>query len=496
MAKPSSTGAFGKCSIYPSMYISEDNSGFQPTPDGEMSLIHYHQQQGNSRFSSTISRNNRSSDIADTDGYDEVKGKFYGKMDVRYVIIADLDVEMMQDALAILQFPKIGISVPADMKQWKYEVPILMNNWARKTIHDPILEPGENSQDLVHKIHKLHQRMLIYIQDYIRKATSRSLPQAYSSLPTISQGEASTSGQRLEEDFDLGKLGNSGRNRLFWAFLRYELMSKIRLYKSVVDRFYIPPLELERRRGKLFRAWETEALLCVRTYSVYLHRAFFAQWPEAELPNVVLPHDSLPARSRLPFQMLYLAIEWAYESDRDMKDWLCVMTRLANFGFGLITQLILAIEARLDYHELSERIRAFADNIKRPCCCDEVHKGLSRNFPKRRIGDEETPGLFREILSYHGSYYTIPMTEAEMYRQRAWPFFNYARAHPQYSAFFPQSIAKANSQQTLMNGKHEDLDPNGQLPTRPEINTPPRMRPGRAIAEFIRSRTEARMNRR
>lgn len=517
MTKPSSTGTFGKFSIYPGRSISEDESGVQPTTDGETGPDHNYQQ-GNSGFSSTISHSNRSSDNAYTNGHGEVRGKFYGKMDVRFIIIADFDVEMRQDALAIVQFPEIGFSGLDDMEQWKYEVPILMNNWARKTIHDPTVEAGQDSRCLIYSIYELHQRMLMYSQDYINKATSRSVLQAYSSLPNLAPGENSTNGQGLEKDFDLGTLGHSGRRRLLWAFLRYELMSKIRLYKSVVDRFYIPPLELERRRGKLLRTWDTEALFCVRVYSSSLYRAFFVQWPEDKLPDAVLPHDPLPTRSEVPFQMVHLARAWTNEDDRQMEDWLCIMTRLPNFGFGLITKLIIATEARLDYLGLSECIKAFASNIARPGCCDEVHKGLSRNFAKRRIGEEDTPGLFREIISYHGSYYTIPMKNAEVYRYRAWPFFNHARVHPQYRVFVPWSIAKADASQTQSKGEHQHLDQDRQLyvssaavrspaaatttgaaapgPAHPQIDTPARMRPGRAIAEFLKSRAEAKENRR
>lgn len=528
MTKPSSTGTFGKLSIYPGRSISEDESGVQPTTDGETGPNHNYQQQGNSGFSSTISRSNRSSENADTNSYSEVRRKFCSKLDVRYIIIADFDDEMMQDALAIVQFPRIGFSGLEDMEQWKSEVPILMHNWARQTIHDPILKAEQDSQYLIYSIHKLHQRMLMYVQDYINKATSRSVLRAYSRLPSLAPGENSTNGQGLQRDFNLGKLGKSGRRRLFWAFLRYELMSKIRLYKSVVDRFYIPPLELERRRGKLLRTWETEALFCVRAYSSSLYRAFFVQWPEDELPDTVLPHDPLSTSSEVPSQMVHLARAWTNEDDRQMEDWLCIMTRFPNFGFDLITVLIIATDALPDYLGLSERIKAFASNIARPGCCDEVHKGLSRNFPIRRIGDEDTPGLFREIISYHGSYYTIPMRNAEMYRYRAWPFFNHVRGHPQYSAFVPRSIANADASQTQLNGEHQHLDQNRRLyvssaavrlppavattasavptttaaaaaaprPAHPQIDTPPPVRPGRAIAEFLKSRAEARENRR
>jgi hypothetical protein len=495
MAQPSSTRANSTLSVYPDMDIADDEFGFQKTRDREPS-VNNNYQQGNSRFPFTVSHYNNANNANDANdnahGYDRGNDRYNDNMDVPYVIRADFDGEMMQDALAIVQFPDIDISGKVDVKQWEDDVPILMDSWTRKTIPGPTFETGEDNEYLIYRILELHQRMLMYIQDYIRKATSRSLQQAYSDLSNLTQGETCISGQQLEEDFDLRELGDSGRKRLFWAFLRYELMSKIRLYKSVVDPFYIPPLELERRSGKLFTTWETEALFCVRTYSSILYQVFFAQLPGAELPDDVLSHDPLPARSKIPIQMVHLALEWAFESGEEMEDWLCVLTRLPNFGFGLITQLILSTEARLDYHELSRHIRAFAGNINRPCCCDEVHKGLSRNLPIRRIGEEMIPGLFMEIITHHGSYYRMPVAKVEMYRQRAWPFFNNARVHPQYSAFFPQSIAEPNVQQTHAGGEHQHLDQDERLPGRPRVNAPLYLRPGRAIPEFIRSRTQAR----
>ncbi|KAM0195273.1 hypothetical protein ACHAPI_006578 [Fusarium lateritium] len=455
MARPLLTRADSTLFVHEDVYVAYNNLGSQTIRNGESTVNHEYQQQGNHDFGFTFSYR------YNANGYDESQDRYNYNMNVRYVILAEFDTEMMQDALAILLFPEIDSSGQINIKHWEDEVPNLINAWARKRIPDPTHRPGESSQKLIQKIYELHQRMLMYIQDYITKATSDFLQRAYSWVPTLAQDGTFIISHPLEGVFDLRKLGESGRKRLFWAFLRYELMSKIRLYKSVVNRFYIPPLELERRKGKLFRTWETEALHCVRTYSSYLYRAFFAQLSGPGLPNAGTSHVPLPAESGMPTQMVQLALGWAFEGDREVEDWLRIMTKLPNFGFGLITNLIFYTNAR----QVSGRVRAFANNIK-PLCCDEVHKGLSRSFSNRREDDEEIPGLFSEIVELYGSYEnSIPVAQAEMYRQRAWPFFNHARVHPQYYALVPRV--------------------NGHL----------NFRPGQAIADFIRWRTQARINR-
>ncbi|RGP69785.1 hyp1 protein [Fusarium sporotrichioides] len=200
----------------------------------------------------------------------------------------------------------------------------------------------EEDDSLFTRIRRFYFCLLRYVQDYMMKATSYYLPRAYCMLPLLSQDGTCFKDEYLESDFDLGSFGMVGRRRLFWAFLRYELMSRIRLYKATVDSSYTPPSRLNQREGRPFLQWEDEALRCVQQYVSSLYAANYAQWDGIRLPNdrtaADPSHLSCPPGLR-PDHHSSQRVDWMAFQTRtwSVSEWF--MERLEEYGFGILTDL-------------------------------------------------------------------------------------------------------------------------------------------------------------
>ncbi|KAM0350081.1 hypothetical protein ACHAPU_003244 [Fusarium lateritium] len=346
----------------------------------------------------------------------------------------------MQDALAIVWFPPLNVSSDADIETLMEQVPVTMHHWAGKSLPDPYTGMGTACQDTMYKLEKLHRCILRYIQDYMTKATSNFLPRAYSSLPDLLFLDGTDFRDRkLEGDFDLACLSTSDRKRLFWAFLRYELMSKIRLYKSVAHRIYAAPNELNMRGGHLFWPWESEALLCVQTYVSTLYEAFLSEWQETithmASPPVLAPDTELD--NRTVFETTH-SLDYRHPQRGDI-NW--GVTKFSEYGFDLISHLIVDAMSPYDDDILQRRIAAFIQNVKYDNYGEVHRRGYVRHPRCYKAGDERIPVLYWQVASKKESY-TIEGKCVEMYRQRAWPFFDDPKVHAQRSAFFPWFITE------------------------------------------------------
>ncbi|KAF5657949.1 hypothetical protein FHETE_10142 [Fusarium heterosporum] len=332
----------------------------------------------------------------------------------------------MQDALAIVWFPSLEVSSFADIEFLMQQVPTIMHHWAKRLIPDPYTGMGRICQATIDRLTDLHRRILLYIQDYMAKATSCFLPRAYSRLPNLKVGTTGFRDGQVEGSFDLSCLGTPGRKRIFWAFLRYELMSKIRLYKAVAHRYYAAPRELNMRGGHLLWPWESEALSCVQTYVSTLYEAFLARW-ERDEPLMAL---GMKFDSRTAFETMHHVDYW--HPRRGHAEW--GGAKFSDFGFGLVTELI---KKKREYRILERLILTFIDNAKYADNSGEVHRRQYVRHPRiSSPGDGCIPLLYWQIVAKQESY-TIKGKGLEMYRQRAWPFFDDPKVHAQRSAFFP-----------------------------------------------------------
>ncbi|KAF4423774.1 hypothetical protein FACUT_10385 [Fusarium acutatum] len=197
-------------------------------------------------------------------------------------IKADFDEEMLRDAMVIIKLQNLTVLSKQGQARLKKDISIMMDKWATQELADTL--SALEDQFTVNSLYKLYQLLLSLIKDYLNQATSDFLPRAYRGLPVVDSDVTYTEHPRLERGFDLDLLGKSGRKLLFWAFLRHELMSKVRLYVAAIDRSYRPRVELSRRGGRKFLPWEDEAIRRVHTYIQTLYTAFFSEWSGAEVP--------------------------------------------------------------------------------------------------------------------------------------------------------------------------------------------------------------------
>ncbi|KAG8667124.1 hypothetical protein FPOAC2_12277 [Fusarium poae] len=325
------------------------------------------------------------------------------------LILADLDYESLQDAIAIVSFP-LNDEGPRFSKMI---VPNLMDKWEAYEIGNGFIGT---------RIGKLYYCVRKYIHDYMLKATSSYLPRAYCGLPLLSDDCTSFKHETLQSEFDLGSFGVVGRRRLFWAFLRYELMSRIRFYKATVDSSYTPPPRLSQRYGRPFLSWEDEAIRCVQTYVSSLYAAHFAQWHGIQLPA------DRRATDRYPFQrmdwIMFQAKKWSLPGQ--------LMGRLEEYGFRFVTDLINDAKKATEDQKGPEWLHNLLCKLKDldQGELDDVHKPRVTTIWEDFKNGRRVPDLCARTIWQDNR----PTSEAwECYRQRAWVFFDEARLHPQHS---------------------------------------------------------------
>ncbi|KAG5783931.1 hypothetical protein H9Q73_002431 [Fusarium xylarioides] len=177
---------------------------------------------------------------------------------IRQSLIAnDLDEEMMQDALAIIQFlPTRG-------------VPSINIRVVRR-----------------HLQHKLHSMLLYFIQDYCSKALSSYMPQEYLCLQGVQlpspTAELVFRLIPITASFNPDNLTKMELERFLKAFLLYELNCKVAKILGTSPNPANPSNNLPRRSIK---PSENEAIHCVHTYVRSLYGACIAQREDGFLPS-------------------------------------------------------------------------------------------------------------------------------------------------------------------------------------------------------------------
>lgn len=138
---------------------------------------------------------------------------------IRSSLVTDLDDDMIQDAMRIILFPVWKINVlPLDSSD------DISPSWPAQQLPNPF-----KIQDygLIEKIDKLHSRLLLFIEDYLTKATATYPPREYLCLPHLSSNQLVFKDQTVCLRFDAVVLTTQERRRILKAFLRYELICKL-----------------------------------------------------------------------------------------------------------------------------------------------------------------------------------------------------------------------------------------------------------------------------
>ncbi|KAG5797228.1 hypothetical protein H9Q69_003697 [Fusarium xylarioides] len=133
------------------------------------------------------------------------------------LVAADLDDELVQHAVAIVQFPK-------SMRVGKEHLAA----WDNRQLPNPF---QGHYPEVFEEINKLHSLILRLMQDYITKATSRFPPREYLCVPNIyafsADGHSVFRGQKITTMVRTDILTDNERRSFLKAFLLFELNCKV-----------------------------------------------------------------------------------------------------------------------------------------------------------------------------------------------------------------------------------------------------------------------------
>ncbi|KAF5601067.1 hypothetical protein FPCIR_2401 [Fusarium pseudocircinatum] len=201
---------------------------------------------------------------------------------LRQVLAAEFDAEMIQYAMAILLFPNRRTC--ADKHQRKRLGRAHLRAWSKSQLPDPFEDDDDH---LVGQLNKLHDQILLLVEDYVTKATAPFPPQEYLCLPKIqplsTEGHLVFKGLKITPRFRSTNLTSSERKRFVKAFLVFDLLCKD-------STFFYTPSNLRLR--KISNA-EFEAVGCVHSYVCSLYGAMLAQCNHADLPFAFATPTSL-----------------------------------------------------------------------------------------------------------------------------------------------------------------------------------------------------------
>ncbi|KAF5644471.1 hypothetical protein F52700_2470 [Fusarium sp. NRRL 52700] len=327
---------------------------------------------------------------------------------LRSLVAADLDDELIQHAVAIVQFP--------DRSQFRKAH---LATWNERQLPNPL---QGHYPDIFQKVDKLHSLVLRLMQDYITKATSDFPSREYLCLPNLNasalDGHTVFRGQRITTLFRTDLLTESERKRFLKAFLLFELNckavesglgSRLQLRRSVL---YVAPKALVSSR-------DTKAVQCIHTYVCSLHGAIFAQCGDAWLPEP--PNESSLEPGLIFLDSLYLDPN-TYLLDFGVRQPHDGVTDHAKFGLELVVELLdYDISNPQQKERLLVRLGEFWNSYQRGAASySHLTFKASPN-----IADG---GL---LYGYLKRQLTSPMgLQGKVFEQRAWVFFNDLRLYP------------------------------------------------------------------
>ncbi|KAG5762698.1 hypothetical protein H9Q72_009209 [Fusarium xylarioides] len=340
---------------------------------------------------------------------------------IRQSLIAnDLDEEMMQDALAIIQFlptrgvPSINIRV----------VRRHLQRWLDKDFVSPLTNADDS---LMQSLDKLHSMLLYFIQDYCSKALSSYMPREYLCL----QGVQSPSPTAelvfrlipITASFNPDNLTKMELERFLKAFLLYELNCKVAKILGTSPNPANPSNNLPRRSIK---PSENEAIHCVHTYVRSLYGACIAQREDGFLPS---GPDGSEFEAPLVFPDNFCFDPDIYTGDRGLR---------GNYHGDATSHLAkLGLETIAGFtgygFRLSGENKLFDEQF-----------GALLNSPLYRMGPYQhaitrvDPSDDAGSLMYHNLFARLSRsntTQLQIYQQRAWVFFDNDRLYlPRISA--------------------------------------------------------------
>ncbi|RBQ79854.1 hypothetical protein FVER14953_08497 [Fusarium verticillioides] len=349
---------------------------------------------------------------------------------VRNLLERDFDTQMIQDAMAIILYPSLR---KARKPKLRFEAHLL--HWECHKLRNPLVT---HDTVLLDQLDRLHSLLMVFVEDYITKATADFQPREYICLPqpTHSQSYLVFKGLKVTRRFDSGNLSEGERRRLLRAFLRVELWSLILRTAS----FESDPFA--KRRIMSYVAFgdnrrDEEAIRCVWVYTSSLYGAIFAQCADAWLPVA----DAPPQTGLLfPDNVLVDAIEYGKDAGIKGEEERSAIESMAQYGFSLIFTMIRFAIAKPQYtstlKSFVEKLCSFRMDITSE---DLFGRGMPwggfHGLSHCGLGFDKQPWwkyLGTKLHHDHGR----PI-QYKIFQQRAWPIFDDDRHYPVNTAALP-----------------------------------------------------------
>ncbi|KAH7309797.1 hypothetical protein B0I35DRAFT_453419 [Stachybotrys elegans] len=336
----------------------------------------------------------------------------------RRIMARDMDDEMVQDAVAILQFPS-----------WEFSDAYLstahdhMALWANQQLPNPL---KNHDKVLLGELDQLHSRLMLFIEDYLTKATAPN------------QDHLWFKGEKICSRFDESDLTNRERRRILRAFLRYELICKdgytrgLEYSRGVYNAQFtadermiqkeFSPLYCKTKDDYEAKRLEAEALSCVHEYLRSLYGSIFAQWTESWLPDIPAGSFCSSPRGLIYPDNVYFDGD-VYAADMGLISTPEVETA-AFFGFDVAAAFLRLF---------------FRGRRVHPCDLDEWYQDLNNSawityWAISRIGIGRWGGcslgdtVICPTVRQRADF--ISGQRVLIYRQRAWVFFENSRFYP------------------------------------------------------------------
>lgn len=343
----------------------------------------------------------------------------------RMLVALDFDDDMIEHAMGIILLPS-----PDNRGHYSKILRRHYVRWLENRLPNP-LKTRDGS--LIDEVHRLQARLLLFIEDYLTKATAIFPPREYVCLPDLSPKGTHLmfKDKAVSPRFNATQLTDAERKRLLTAFLRYEMMCAIRhpITGFVTGWDLSPSYKYKDQR---LGPSERETIRCVHQYVKSLYAAMFAQCSDSWLPDIPVSSPYSYSTGLLYPDTLYVNA-CAYASDMGLKSVEALHPiPVEAAGFDVATVLVRSATAGQDGRD---RLRCWFKNFFhdrrmsfRPS--DPSHHRMYGDFESEEAMDvphEEGSGMYQMLCSSVTAGLSL---HSDIYRQRAWAFFDNNRFYP------------------------------------------------------------------
>ncbi|KAH7268045.1 hypothetical protein B0J15DRAFT_577909 [Fusarium solani] len=351
------------------------------------------------------------------------------------LLISESDGGIVQDVLAILNFPCI----------------------------DTIL----SIQGHIENLHRLFSRLILFIEGYLSKATDPFPPRAYMAVPGITSPGPRFKGKIIDaKAVKFITLTRTEKARLLRAFIRYELLCKIyhpRVWPGIEQTGCANQVKFMHEK---LRPVEYKELYCVYEYFKGVYGAIFVHCGDSWLPDrpASCSSDSQPYPGSkhgllYPDTVYFSASDYFLDMNIRSRNLSRILPCLL---LDLLVHILASLHEQEDYKRYLRRwFNTLSNDLERPdspwissqrfakhheqsATFDPniYHCGLSPDSPHRRF-------MPRPIFQHYSGYEPwsrweqrerllgIHELQLQIYRQRAWVFFDDVRLFPDARSHFP-----------------------------------------------------------